>query len=71
MNTLPVFTVVNDEITNFLQALAKQSEEQKLFQFLNCLDETYASQRSQILVMNPFRSFEFVCSIIQQKELRK
>ena len=44
MNDLPRFSVVTDEITNFLQALARQNEEQRLFQFLNGLDETYSSQ---------------------------
>lgn len=31
MNDLPRFIAVNEEVTNFLQALAKQNEEQKLF----------------------------------------
>ena len=31
MNDLPRFTAVSEEITNFLQALAKQNEEQRLF----------------------------------------
>ena len=66
MNDLPRFTIVNDEITRFLEAFAKQIEEQKPFQFLNGLNETYASQRSQILLMNPLLSVEFVCSMIQQ-----
>ena len=48
MSDLPRFTTVNEENTNFLQAWSKQIEEQKLFQFLNGLDETYAAQRSQI-----------------------
>ncbi|KAJ8443288.1 hypothetical protein Cgig2_015766 [Carnegiea gigantea] len=37
MNDLPGFTSVTDEITNFRQALNKQNEEQKLFQFLNVI----------------------------------
>jgi len=38
MNGLPMFTNMNEEITNFLHALANQNEEQKLFQVLNGLD---------------------------------
>jgi len=71
MNDLPKFTNVNEEITNFLHALTKQNEEQKLFQFLNGLDEMYAAQRSQILLMNPLPSVESVCSMLQQEELQK
>ena len=71
MNDLPKFTSINEEITNFLQALARQTEEQKLFQFLNGLDEVYANQRSQILLMSPLSSVEFVCSMLQQEELQR
>ena len=71
MNDLPRFFVMNEEIINFLQALAKQNEEQKLVQFFNGLDELYGTQRSQILMMNPPPSVEFVCSMLQQEELRR
>ena len=71
MNDLPRFTTVSEEITNFLQALAKQNEEQRLFQFLNGLDEVYTSQRSQILLMTPLPSVESVCSMLQQEELQR
>ena len=71
MNDLPKFNTVDEEITNFLHALTKQNEEQKLFQFLNGLDELYATQRSQILLMNPLPSVESVCSMLQQEELQK
>jgi len=39
MSDLPRITVINEEIANFLQVLTKQQEEQKLFHFLNGLDE--------------------------------
>jgi len=32
---------VSKEVTNFLQALAKQNEEHKLFQFLNGVKDEY------------------------------
>ncbi|KAJ8426546.1 LOW QUALITY PROTEIN: hypothetical protein Cgig2_002066 [Carnegiea gigantea] len=69
MNDLRPFSIVTDEIISFLQALAKQNEEQRLFQFLNELDKTYSSQQSQILLMNPLHSV--VCSMIQQEELQR
>jgi len=71
MNDLPRLTVMNPEITNFLQALAKQQEEQKLFQFLNGLDEEYSPQRSQILIMHPLPSVESACAMLQQEELHR
>lgn len=68
---LPRFTNINEEIANFLQALARQNEEHKLFQFLNGLNKTYATQRSKILRMNPSPSLESVCSMLQQEELQR
>ena len=62
---------MNEEITDFLHALAKQNEEQRLFQFLNGLDALYASQRSQILLLNPLPSVDSVCSMLQQEELQR
>jgi len=46
MNDLLRFTNANEEIINFLQALGRQTEEHKLFQLLDGLDEAYATQRS-------------------------
>jgi len=65
MNDLPWFSTITNETINFLQALTKQNEEQRLFQLVNGLDEAYSSQRSQILLMNPPPSVEPVCSMIQ------
>ena len=53
MNDLPRLTIETTEITNFLQALSRQQEEQKLFPFFNGLDEEYSPQRSQLLIMHP------------------
>lgn len=48
MSDLPRITITTDEIMYFLQALAKQQEQQKLFQFLNGLNKEYSAQRSHI-----------------------
>jgi len=41
MNELPKLTALTNEIIAFLKALTKQREEQRLFQFLNGLDNKY------------------------------
>lgn len=71
MNTLPAITVITDEVKAFLEALEVHKQEAKLFPFLNGLDETYASQRSQILMMSVLPSVEMACSMIQQEETQR
>jgi len=67
---LPKVSVSNDEIAAFLSAFGRMQEEQKLFQFLNGLDDVYKAQRSHILIMSPLPSVESACSILQQEELQ-
>jgi len=68
MNELPKISIITEEIAVFLQALNKQKEEQRLFQFLNGLDDKYGPYRSQLLLMTPLQTVESVCSLIQQEE---
>ena len=65
MNELPKISVIIEDIATFLQALNKQKEKQRLFQFLNGLDDRYRPQRSQLLFMTPLPNVESVCSLIQ------
>jgi len=69
MRKLPRINVATEEVNNFLQALAKQKEEQKLFQFLNGANQDYEQQRSQILLMTPLPPVETACA--QQEELQQ
>lgn len=68
MSNLPRILTITPEITLFLQALQQQKEVQKLFQFLNELDEHFNSQRSQLLMTSPLPTVESTCSVLQQEE---
>ncbi|XP_056690464.1 uncharacterized protein [Spinacia oleracea] len=71
LNDFPPITNVTTEINAFIQALTKQQEEQKLFQFLNGIDDHYGPQRSQLLMMTPLPSVETACSCLQQEESQR
>lgn len=70
VNVLPTITVT-PEITVFLNALNQQKEEQRLFQFLNGLDDHYGNLRTQLLLMVPLPSVENSCSMLQQEESQR
>ena len=71
LNVFPVIGNVTNEVSVFLTALSKQKEEQRLFQFLNGLDDHYSHQRSQILMITPFPNVENACSLLQQEESQR
>ncbi|PWA75600.1 hypothetical protein CTI12_AA240010 [Artemisia annua] len=71
MLMLPRLVTITPEMSNFLSAVEKQKEEQRLFQFLNGLDDCYGAQRSQLLLLNPLPSVENACAVIQQEESQK
>lgn len=71
LNVWPVLSTVFEKMRNFLDVLSKQRDEQKLFQFLTGLNETYNAQRSHILMMTLLPSVEIVCFMIQQEESQR
>ncbi|KAL2922855.1 DNA polymerase 1 [Bienertia sinuspersici] len=50
-NIMPSLAEMNPEITTYVHALQNHQEEQRLFQFLSGLDESYSHQRSQVQLM--------------------
>lgn len=71
LNTFPPITTMTTEISAFVEALDRQREELKLFQFLNGLDEEYGAQRSQLLMMSPVPSVESACANLEQEESQR
>ncbi|KAL2920861.1 Retrovirus-related Pol polyprotein from transposon RE1 [Bienertia sinuspersici] len=70
---LPPLTEMNSEIVAYVQAQQDYQEEQKLFQLLSGLDETYSHQRSQILLLVKLPSLEEASNmiLIQQEESQR
>ncbi|KAL2944837.1 hypothetical protein RDABS01_033184 [Bienertia sinuspersici] len=62
MSNLPPITLMTPEVQAFVNALNKQREEGRLFQFLNGLDNNYGSKRSHILMFSPLPSVEEACA---------
>ncbi|KAL2901891.1 Retrovirus-related Pol polyprotein from transposon RE2, partial [Bienertia sinuspersici] len=71
LTLLPPITKINQEIATYINATHKHQEEQKLFQFLNGLEEVYWPQRSQILLMRPLPSVDEACNLMQQEESQR
>ncbi|KAL2892510.1 Retrovirus-related Pol polyprotein from transposon RE1 [Bienertia sinuspersici] len=71
LNQTPAITEMNPEIRAYIEALKMQKEEQHLFQFLYGLDESYAQQRSQILMRTPLPTVEEACAQLQQEEAQR
>ncbi|XP_021719096.1 uncharacterized protein LOC110686814 isoform X1 [Chenopodium quinoa] len=64
VNALPVVTESNAKIRSLLSAISKYQEEQKLFQFLNGLDEHFGAMRKQLLILIPLTTVESACSLL-------
>nr|GEX58620.1 cysteine-rich RLK (receptor-like protein kinase) 8 [Tanacetum cinerariifolium] len=69
--SLPRLTTISPELSVFLTDVERQKEEQRLFQFLNRLDDCYSLQRSQLLLINHLPSVENACAVIQQEDYQK
>ena len=68
LNNLPVIVNMTNEVKVFLAAFYTQQTEQKLFQFLNGLNDSYSTYRSHILLMQPLPSVD---EALQQKESQR
>lgn len=71
MKDLPVVTTRAADVQEFMKALAKMKEDEKLFEFLNGLDEVYSLQRSNMLIRSPLPTVEEAFRVIQQEESQR
>ncbi|GJY14094.1 hypothetical protein Tco_0383403 [Tanacetum coccineum] len=71
MNVLQVISAITLEISVFLVALNKQNEQQRLYQFLNGLEDHFRHQRSQILMIVPLPHVENAFPLLQQEESQR
>ncbi|KAL2904366.1 Retrovirus-related Pol polyprotein from transposon RE1 [Bienertia sinuspersici] len=71
LTDMPPVTKWNEEIGAYIAALHKYQDEQRLFQFLNGLDEVYNTQRSNVLMRTPLPPIEEACCAVQQEESQR
>lgn len=71
LNELPAITTWSSEIKAYVDAMKQMQAEQRLFQFLNGLDEIYGPQRSNLLMRSPLPTTEEACCVIQQEEYQR
>ena len=71
LNVLPAVAVITPDVEVLLRKIDTLRDEAKLFQFLNDLNEVYASQRSQLLMTMPLPTVEVACAAIQQEESQR
>ncbi|XP_074310421.1 uncharacterized protein LOC141646422 [Silene latifolia] len=65
MNDWPPLSEMTPEIGAFLDAQHKEQKERKLFQFLNGLNSSYATMKSNVLMMTPLPTSEEAAAIVQ------
>ncbi|KAL2895109.1 Retrovirus-related Pol polyprotein from transposon RE1 [Bienertia sinuspersici] len=68
LSVMHAITEINTEIRNYIRALYKFEEEEKLFQFLSGIDEAYGPQTSQILMKFVLPTVDEACNLIQQED---
>ncbi|KAL2900712.1 Retrovirus-related Pol polyprotein from transposon RE2 [Bienertia sinuspersici] len=67
----PPLTVINAEVSQYVLFRNQQVEEQKLFQFLNGLDDINGAVRSNLLMKTPLPTVEEACNAVSQEESQR
>ncbi|KAL2928660.1 Retrovirus-related Pol polyprotein from transposon TNT 1-94 [Bienertia sinuspersici] len=71
LTVYPAITQMSTEMTAYVNFKHQQEEEQKLFQFLNGLDEINGAIRTNILMQSVLPTASQACSTIQQEESQR
>ncbi|KAL2929715.1 Retrovirus-related Pol polyprotein from transposon TNT 1-94 [Bienertia sinuspersici] len=71
LTNYPPLTEMNAEVAAYVNFRMQQEEEQKLFQFLNGLDEVNGAIRTHILMQPRLPTASEACSTIQQEESQR
>lgn len=68
LNALPNITNITAKIRIFLKTLQTHIDEQKRFQFLNRLDDSFSAHNNHLLMQQPLPSVDEACNMLQQEE---
>lgn len=71
LNELPPITLSVREVQDFMTAFRRMQEDERLFEFLNGLDETFSMQRSNMLMKSPLPTVEDAYNVLQQEESQR
>ncbi|KAL2927686.1 Gag polyprotein [Bienertia sinuspersici] len=71
LTVYPAITQMSTEMTAYVNFKHQQEEEQKLFQFLNGLDEINGPIRTNILMQSALPTASQACNTIQQEESQR
>ncbi|KAL2933560.1 Retrovirus-related Pol polyprotein from transposon RE2 [Bienertia sinuspersici] len=71
MNDLPAITQSSTKTQEFIKVFTRMQEEERLFEFLSGLDESYSPQRSHMLMRAPLPTVDEAHNVLQQEEAQR
>lgn len=71
LTNYPTITEMSNEVVEYVKYKQQQEDEQKLFQFLNGLDEVNGAIRTQLLMQTVLPTADEACNVVQQEESQR